>query len=123
MKKIAFLIAIVALLIGIFGAVALTEAGQIINMPRDWVFGYFHYRHMFNLLIVVMAIVAIYLSIRFQVLSKKITALYAVGIVACLFFINIFAPEFWLRAQQYGAEFVNVEQADQRLSEDTDVFV
>ncbi|MEZ8968795.1 DUF3179 domain-containing (seleno)protein [Vibrio breoganii] len=123
MKKLAFLIAIIGLLIGVFGAIALTEAGQIINMPRDWVFAYFEYRQAFNLLIAVMAIVAIYLSIRFQVLSKKLNVLYAVGIVACLFFINIFAPEFWLRAQQYGAEFVNVEQADSRLTDDTDVFV
>ncbi|MEZ9785803.1 DUF3179 domain-containing (seleno)protein [Vibrio breoganii] len=123
MKKLAFLLAIVALLIGAFGAIALTEAGQIINMPREWVFGYFEYRQWLNLLIVALAIIALYLSIRFNVLSRKLNILYGLAIIACLFFINLFAPEFWLRAQQHGAEFISVEQADQRLTDDTDIFV
>ncbi|CAM4051779.1 DUF3179 domain-containing protein [Vibrio neonatus] len=123
MKKSAFILAIISLLVGAFGAIALTEAGQMINMPREWVFSYFEYRVALNVFIVALAVVAIYLLLKGALLGKKWIGLYGLAIVACLFFINIFAPEFWLRAQQYGAEFMSVEQADQKLSNDSDVFV
>ncbi len=123
MNFVIVIIALVALAVGGYGAIALTEVGQMINLPRSWVFGFFEHRYLLNIIIVILAVIAVGLALSSSFIRRRWVLLYSLAIVACLFFINIFAPELWLRAQQHNASFMSLSQADQRLDEDDDVFV
>jgi hypothetical protein len=123
MKSLILAVVIISCLVGIFGAVALTEFGQILNMPRRWVFSYFDYKETFSVLIILAVIAVFYLDNKTGFFPIKLKGVYALGIIACVFFINFFAPYFWLRSQQYGAQFVTVQEADKKLNADMDMFV
>ena len=117
------ILAIAALAIGALGAVLLTEAGQILNLPRDWVFTYYHYRVEISLGLV--AVTALLLFLHFRERSDKhwLAAGFTAAMLACLFFINLFAPYVWLRAQHHSAVFISIDEADQQLRSDDDVLV
>ncbi|GEA52695.1 hypothetical protein VIN01S_34990 [Vibrio inusitatus NBRC 102082] len=123
MEVFLIILALVSLLIGAYGSVALTEAGQIINLPRDWVFGYFKHKRKLSIAIAILAAVVVFSAVSNSLFTPIGLTLYALAVVACLFFINIFAPIMWLRTQQYGAKFMSVAEAESRLADDTDVFV
>ncbi|MCP4769666.1 MAG: DUF3179 domain-containing protein [Gammaproteobacteria bacterium] len=109
--------------IGLFGTAAMTELGQLVDMPRSWIFGFFQYKTWFNLALVALSVAAIYLNRISLIYKPAPVAIYALAMVACLFFINWFAAEVWLRSQHHDAEFVSVTEADSLLEDSTDVFV
>ncbi|GEA60165.1 DUF3179 domain-containing (seleno)protein [Vibrio comitans] len=123
MKKAILILVALSLVIGALGSVALTEGGQLINMPRDWVFTLFQYKGMLTVSMLLLAISVLFLSIRNKIFSKLVLSLYAISILGCTFLINWFAPDFWLRSQQHNASFMSVEEADLRLKSSDDVFV
>ncbi|MGY5451054.1 DUF3179 domain-containing (seleno)protein [Agarivorans sp. MS3-6] len=123
MRLLISVVVLISVFIGIFGAVALTEFGQILDMPRPWVFTYFDYKSVFSVAILFAVVLVFYLDNTPRFFSKKLKVCYALGIIACVFFINFFAPDFWLRSQHYGAQFMSVQEADSKLDDDTDMFV
>ncbi|GAD89888.1 hypothetical protein VHA01S_029_00210 [Vibrio halioticoli NBRC 102217] len=123
MKKAIMVLITLSLVIGGLGSVALTEGGQLINMPRDWVFTLFQYKGLLTVAMLLLAVAALWLSTRNKVFSKMVLSLYVVSILGCTFLINWFAPDFWLRSQQHNASFMSVEEADSRLQSNDDVFV
>ena len=114
---------VVSFVIGVYGSIALTEAGQLINMPRSWVFTFFEFRSAINIVIVTLLVIGIIINLKIKLFKLIPSALYICSILACLFFINLFAPEIWLRSQHHSAEFINISEANLRLEDNTDVFV
>ena len=122
-RNTMWLLALAVLALGGLGAILLTEAGQIINLPRSWVFGYFANRWVISVLLVVATLGLLVLHRRYRTVNRWVAGAYVAAIVVCLFFIHLFAPYVWLRAQQHDAAFISVEAADRLLAPDTDVLV
>ena len=114
---------IVSFIIGVYGSIALTEAGQLINMPRSWVFDFFEYRVGVSAFIAVLLVFVLVINLKIRLFRPIPSAFYICSILACLFFINLFAPEFWLRSQQHTAEFISLSEANTLLEDNADVFV
>jgi uncharacterized protein DUF3179 len=123
MRNAAVLLALLVLAIGGLGAVLLTEAGQVLNLPRSWVFGYYHYRMTITVVLVLGFVFVLLVHWRRPIVKDWIAVTYVIAVVGCLFLMHIFAPYVWLRAQQHDAQFISVEAADKLLLPDTDVLV
>lgn len=123
MPFIVWTAALLVLALGGLGAILLTEAGQIINLPRSWVFWYFKYKNLISLILVLVTTAFLLWHLKYRVAQNWIVWGYALAMVACLFFIQLFAPYVWLRAQQHDAMFVSVADADKLLDRETDVLV
>jgi Protein of unknown function (DUF3179) len=113
----------VSLLSGAYGTFALTEIGQMLDMPRNWIVVAYQSRVPLTANLVLVFVLALLLNIRKPLFTTTFLGIYVCLALACIFFINFFAPEIWLRSQQHGAEFMSIEQADKRLDEDADIFV
>ena len=117
------LLASATLFVGALGAILLTEAGQILNLPREWVFTYYHWRAEISVALVVATAVLMVLHFRARTGSNWLAGGLVAAVVACLFFMNLFAPYVWLRAQQHDAVFISVAEADAQLNPEDDVLV
>lgn len=122
-RKITWLVALALLGLGGLGAILLTEAAQIINLPRSWVFWFYEHKDLISLFLIVATVVLVYLHRRSPSVPNWIAGAYVFAMIACLFFIHFFAPYVWLRAQQHDAMFIPVTAADKLLQPDTDVLV
>lgn len=115
--------AIAALVIGLSGAVLLTELGQLMNLPRDWVFGYFHWRVPLSIAALALAGLVVFRQLRTRLLSRWMHISFIVVLLGSLFVVNYFVPYFWLRSEQLNATFISISEADELLEEDEDVLV
>ncbi|GEA51726.1 hypothetical protein VIN01S_25300 [Vibrio inusitatus NBRC 102082] len=123
MKHTILILITASLVIGCLGSVALTEGGQLINIPRDWVFTLFKHKTLLTVSMLSIGVVAVLLNVRSGTFSKVMMSLYVVSVFGCTFLMNWFAPDFWLRSQQHNANFISVHEADLRLKPSDDVFV
>jgi hypothetical protein len=114
---------VLSLLGGAYGTFALTEAGQIIDMPRDWFVFAFKNRYYLSTFLVIVFLLVLVLQPVKQTFRPFFLIVYSLLVVACVFFIHFFAPEVWLRSEHLTASFMSVEEADARLTNDTDTFV
>ena len=115
--------ALLSLAVGILSAILLTEVGQILNLPRDWVFNFYRYRHGISLALAVVTAGLLVQHFRGRSTSNWLAGCFAAAMLACLFFMNLFAPYVWLRAQHHTAEFISVAEADSLLAAEEDVLV
>lgn len=119
-----WIVLLASLTLGAVGSFAFTELGQIVDMPRAWVFNLFEVRTSVNIALVASLALVVVVNQRINSPFKNgFMIFYGLVIFACLFFINLFASEVWLRAQHHTAEFMSVADADKRLQDDDDVFV
>jgi len=116
-------VAIIALAAAGLGAVLMTEVGQMLNLPSDWVYSYFEYKIPISLAIIGAGVGLIISQRKFQLLKKYQAVGFVVILFGCVFIMNWFVPYFWLRAEQHVATFITISEADALLSEDADVFV
>ncbi len=120
---VALTIILLSSVLGIFGAFAMTEIGQSLNFPRDWIVEVFRYRYFITYSLIIMLAIVIIINVRQQIFNRTPVRLYIIGIALCLFFINLFAAEIWLRAEHHTAKFISIDEANPLLAENTDVFV
>ena len=57
-------LALATLAAGALGAILLTEAGQVLNLPREWVFTYYHWRAEISVALVIATLALIVLHFR-----------------------------------------------------------
>jgi hypothetical protein len=122
-RNVIWLIALSLLALGGLGAILLTEAAQIINLPRSWVFWYFDNKNLISVILVLSTAALLLWHSRYRSVKNWLAWGYVLAMIACLFFIHLFAPYIWLRAQQHDAMFISVAEADKLLTRETDVLV
>lgn len=118
---IAYSAALLALAITGAGAILLTEIGQLLNLPRDWVFGYFHIRGEASLFAAAALAVLIFCQFRYSVLARWQYVTCVAVTLLCLFLVNWFVPYYWLRSEQHDARFISIAEADALLADTDDV--
>lgn len=118
-----YLLAFFSLSTALFGTTILTEAGQMLNLPREWLVEFFRLRGPISAGIGIALVLIGLIQLKHRVLGKLtfITVL-ALNIFG-LFMINRFVPDHWLRSQHLTAEYTSVEVADKLLHKDDDIFV
>ena len=116
-------LALITIVLALFGTVLLTEAGQMLNVPRDWVFNFFHYRKHISIGIGFSIAVLIVLQVIYGLVKGWLGVVFLVGVIGCLFMINSFVPDYWLRSQQHTAEYISIDLARELLKDGDDVFV
>ncbi len=115
--------ALLALLIGLSGAVLLTELGQLLNLPRDWVFGFFRWRGALSFVAVVLGALVLFIQLRDRSMPTWLHRGFIAVLLLSLFIINWFVPYIWLRAEQHNATFIAIAEADALLNDEEDVLV
>lgn len=115
------LVAFVTATFSIFSAVLMTEPGQSLNLPRQWVVAYYQYRWLFIAVNLGLLGYLWYLHQKFNIWSKVKMILASTGVLTCIiaanFLLALFFPSY-----QYSANYVPVSQADKVLQDDEIVY-
>lgn len=124
MKKVIFNVYAAALAFtALFCAVLMTEPGQSLAVPRDWVLGYYD-----NLLLFItlqtLALVGLWvLSEKWGMWNRKLMSLATIG-VFITFWAESYAMPTAFPTEQFNASYYSIEQADEKIpAEDQRVYV
>ncbi len=113
----------VALVMSAMAAFVLTEAGQLVNLPRSFAINFFNYREWVALLSVTSLLIALLINYREKFISRSYTLLSSAAVVGMLVSAFFIMPYFFFLPQQEGAEYISVSEVAGYLSEDEDVLV
>jgi len=116
-----FILAVVTATFSIFSAVLMTEPGQSLNLPRDWVVGFYKNRWLFigaNLLLLA---ALWWLNLKYRFWGNVWMVLASTGVIVCIIAANFLLAAFF-PAYQYGANYVTVAEADEVLADDDVIY-
>jgi hypothetical protein len=119
MKKIIFNV-YAAVLAGtaIYCAILMTEPGQSLNVPRDWLLNYYDNAALY-MTIQTIALLGLWaLGITWKQWSWKLLSLASLGVFAT-FFIEMYMMQTVFPTQQQTAEFFSVQEADLVITDET----
>ena len=114
-------LAFVTAFVSIFSAVLMTEPGQSLNLPRDWVFGYHSNKWLFIILNLGLLAALWFMHIKYRIWGKIWMSLASLGVIFCIISANFLLPAFF-PSYQYGANYVSVQEADQLLEDDSIIY-
>lgn len=118
-----YLLAFFSLSAALFGTTILTEAGQMLNLPREWLVEFFRLRGPISTGIGIALVLIVLIQLKHRVLGRLTFIILLTVNIFGLFMINRFVPDHWLRSQHLTAEYTSVEVADKLLHKDDDIFV
>ena len=114
-------LAVVTVIVSIFSAVLMTEPGQSLNLPREWVVGYFANRWLFVVINLSLLAALWWLNHKYQFLHRIWMALASVGVITCVIAANYLLTALF-PASQYDAVYVSVADADKLLSDNEIIY-
>jgi len=112
---------LVTAFVSIFSAVLMTEPGQSLDLPRDWVVGYYENRWFFMALTIALLVAMWFVHIRYRMMRDIWMFLASLGVVVCIIAANFLLPTFF-PSYQRGANYVAVQEADQILEDDSIIY-
>ncbi len=124
MKKIIFNVyAVLLASVSIFCVILMTEPGQSLNVPRDWVLGYYRDAPIYMAIQTIALIGLWVLSEKWGMWNRTWMSLASIGVVFT-FWASMYGMPTAFPTEQFTAEFVSVEEADQYIpAEDQRVYV
>jgi hypothetical protein len=114
-------LAVVTAVFSIFLAVLMTEPGQSLNLPREWVIGYYANRWFFIVINLSLLAALWWLNYRYQFWRSIWMVLASAGVIICIIAANFLLAAFF-PAYQYDANYVTVAEADKLLSDDEIIY-
>ncbi|MGY5450429.1 DUF3179 domain-containing (seleno)protein [Agarivorans sp. MS3-6] len=109
--------------IAIFCAVLMTEPGQVIGVPRDWLLNYFHYMPLFWTLQILALAILWLANIRGKYWKPIWMVLASIG-VGVTFWAQSYAMPTAFPTEQFSAQYYSVDDADMFIpEEDSRVYV
>ena len=114
-------LAVVTAIFSIFSAVLMTEPGQSLNLPREWVIGYYANRWFFIVFNLSLLVTLWWLNYKHHFLRNIWMLLASVGVIICIIAANFLLAAFF-PAYQYGANYVTVAEADKLLSDNAVIY-
>lgn len=115
------LLAVVTAFVSIFFAVLMTEPGQSLNLPREWVIGYYANRWLFIFINLSLLAALWWLNAKYRFWRNIWMSLASAGVIVCIIAANFLLAAFF-PAYQYGANYVSVSEADALLSDDAIIY-
>lgn len=123
MKLLFNLYALALALFAILCAILMTEPGQMVGVPRDWVLGYFRYMHLFWGLQLVALALFWYVNHKHK-FWQPIWMWLATAGVLITFWVEADAMATAFPTEQFTAQYYSVEEADPLIpKEDSRVYV
>jgi hypothetical protein len=123
MKALFNLYALTLAMLAIYCAVLMTEPGQMIGVPRDWLLNYYRYMPQFWAGQAVALAIFWFMNNRGK-FWKPIWMWLASAGVLLTFWVESYAMSTAFPTEQYSAQFYSVEDADEFIpEEDTRVYV
>jgi hypothetical protein len=114
-------LAVITAIFSIFSAVLMTEPGQSLNLPREWVVGYYANRWLFIVFNLSLLVSLWWLNYKHHFLRSIWMLLASVGVIICIIAANFLLAAFF-PAYQYGANYVTVDEADKLLSDNAVIY-
>ena len=114
-------LAVVTAIFSIFLAVLMTEPGQSLNLPREWVVGYYANRWFFIVINLVLLAALWWLNNKYQFWRRIWMVLASTGVILCIIAANFMLPTLF-PAYQHDANYVTVAEADELLSDDAVIY-
>ena len=114
-------LAVVTAFFSIFLAVLMTEPGQSLNLPRDWVVGYFANKWLFIAVNLSLLAALWWMNHKYRFWRSIWMVLASVGVVMCVIAANFMLTALF-PAAQYGANYVTVAEADKLLADDEVIY-
>ncbi|GAM71511.1 hypothetical protein JCM19236_6469 [Vibrio sp. JCM 19236] len=123
MKILFNVYAFVLASIAIYCAILMTEPGQTLNVPRDWVLNYYRYMEVFWLA-QALALAGLWIANTKGKFWKPVWMYLATAGVAFTFWAQSYAMPAAFPTEQFTADFYSVEEADKVIpDEDSRVYV
>jgi hypothetical protein len=116
-----FILAVVTATFSIFSAVLMTEPGQSLNLPREWVIGYFANKWLFIFINLSLLAALWWLNSKYHFWRNIWMVLASTGVIVCIIAANFMLAAFF-PSYQYGANYVSVPDADKLLSDDDVIY-
>lgn len=116
-----FILAVVTATFSIFSAVLMTEPGQSLNLPREWVVGYYANKWLFIFINLSLLAALWWLNSKYRFWRNIWMVLASVGVIICIIAANFLLAAFF-PSYQYGANYVSVSEADKLLSDDVVIY-
>jgi hypothetical protein len=113
--------AVVTAILSIFFAVLMTEPGQSINIPREWVITYYVNRWFFIITNLFLLAVLLWLNNKYKFWRPIWMLLASAGVIICITAANFLLPTFF-PAYQHNANYVTIAEADAVLSDDSVIY-
>lgn len=101
----------------------MSDVGQVMNMPVDWVIRAFVLQNPVAIFISLSTLAIILINWKFRFLKRRPITVYVMAMVFILFMTNIILPYFFLRTHHRDATYISINEANDYLANDTDVFV
>jgi len=120
-NAVFYFLAVFTAILSIFFAVLMTEPGQSLNLPREWIIGY--YANRWLLIAVNLALLAAlwWLNVKYGFWRNIWMVLASVGVLVCVVAANFLLPVFF-PAYQHDANYFTVAEADKLLSDEAIVY-
>ncbi len=110
------ILGLVTALLAIYPAIVMTEAGQALNVPRDWVIGYYSFRWVYIVINLILLASMWGINRRHQFMSRILMMLATIGVLLCIIIANFLLP--WLfPTSQSTATYVSMKEADKFLKD------
>ncbi|MBW8192215.1 DUF3179 domain-containing protein [Neiella marina] len=115
------LVAAVTATFSIFCAVLMTEPGQSLNLPREWIVTYYQYRWWFIGLNIGLMGYLWYLHSKYQIWNKLKMGLATGGVATTIIAANFMLAAFF-PSLQHNAEYVSIAEANDILQDEDIVY-
>jgi hypothetical protein len=123
MRLVAIAALLIALIISAAMAVLLTEAGQLLNVPREWPLAALAARVPVAVTCLLALLVGVVMAKRVAVLGNLQLALVSMAVAGMLFAAFYIMPYFFFPTRQHDARFLEIAEVDAYLGPEQDVVV
>jgi len=115
------LLAIVAILFSVYGAVIMTETGQANNVNRTWVIFYYQYNWLFALISLVSLAMLIGMNEQYKLWKTSFLLIFSFVVIGSLLVANLMVPMMF-PDRQHDAQYISISDADKLLKEKESVY-
>lgn len=120
-RNLFYVLALVTAAFSLCSAVLMTEPGQSLNLPRDWIVTYYRYRWLLIGMNIGLLAALWYLHARFSIWSRSMMSLASLGVAICIVSANFLLALFFPSAQ-YHANYVSVVEANALLDDSDTIY-
>ncbi len=118
---IFLVLGLVTAFMAIFAAMLMTEVGQLLDWPRQWLITYYDHRWWYIAINLILLAVMWVLNARYALMHRYLMGLATVGVFLCIFAANFLLPTMF-PSSQTTAEYVSVEDADKFMKPDDIIY-
>ena len=99
----------------------MTEPGQSLNLPREWVVGFYANRWFFIAVNILLLVALWWMNHHYRFWGTIWMVLASGGVIACIIAANFLLPAFF-PSYQYGANYLSVSEADKLLADEDIIY-